>query len=39
MNTYEMRLNKALLNQHRQWFDYDTRAIKPEFAEHIPCPV
>jgi SAM-dependent methyltransferase len=38
MNTYEMRLNKALVDQHRQWFDYDTRTIKAEFAEHIPCP-
>jgi SAM-dependent methyltransferase len=39
MNTYETRLNKALVDQHRQWFDYDTRSIKAEFAEHIPCPV
>jgi 2-polyprenyl-3-methyl-5-hydroxy-6-metoxy-1,4-benzoquinol methylase len=39
MNTYQMRLNKALVEQHRQWFDYDTKTIKPEFAEHIACPV
>jgi hypothetical protein len=39
MNTYEMRWNKALVDQHRQWFDYGTKTIKAEFAEHIPCRV
>lgn len=39
MNTHEMRLNKALVDQHRQLFDYGTKTLKAEFAEHIPCPV
>lgn len=39
MNNYEMRLNKALVEQHQLWFDYATKSMKAEFAEHIPCPV
>lgn len=38
MTTYEDRLRNALSTQHRQWFDYDQKGIKPEFAEHISCP-
>jgi len=38
MSTYELRLHKALVDQHRRWFDYETKTIKSEFAEHIPCP-
>jgi 2-polyprenyl-3-methyl-5-hydroxy-6-metoxy-1,4-benzoquinol methylase len=36
--TYADRLRNALSVQHRQWFDYDKKCIKSEFAEHIPCP-
>lgn len=38
MTTYKDRLRAALGSQHRQWFDYERKCIKPEFAEHIPCP-
>lgn len=39
MDDYAKRLHDALVDQHRQWFDYDRREIKAEYAEFIPCPV
>lgn len=38
MTTYDDRLRNALSAQHREWFDYEKKSIKPEFAEHLPCP-
>lgn len=38
MTIYEKRLRAALDTQHRQWFDYELKGIRPEYAEHIPCP-
>lgn len=39
MDSYEARLHKALVDQHRRWFDYESKGIKAEYAESIPCPV
>lgn len=39
MTTYDDRLRDALRAQHREWFDYKQKSIKPEFAEFLPCPV
>lgn len=38
MTTYENRMRAALDAQHRKWFDYERKAMRPEYAEQIPCP-
>lgn len=39
MHDYEKRLQNALIEQHKKWFDYDHRTVKREFAQYIKCPV
>lgn len=38
LGTRDQRLEDALMESHRKWFDYETRSLKPEIAEIIPCP-
>jgi 2-polyprenyl-3-methyl-5-hydroxy-6-metoxy-1,4-benzoquinol methylase len=37
--TYAARLHAALVEQHRKCFDPERRALRPEYAEYIDCPV
>ena len=37
--TYAQRLDDAMQELHQKWFDYETRSLKPEYAEIISCPV
>lgn len=39
MTSYDDRLRDALLAQHRQVFDAQTRTLKHEAAEYLDCPV
>ncbi|MDT8903856.1 class I SAM-dependent methyltransferase [Anaeroselena agilis] len=39
MDNYEDRLKSALINQHKKWFDHNTRSLRPEHAQEINCPV
>ncbi len=39
MTDHEENLWKALIAQHRLFFDYDKQTLKAEYAEHIACPV
>lgn len=36
---WDQRLDDALEEVHKKWFDYETRSLKPEYAEIISCPV
>lgn len=38
MTDYANRLRSALSKQHQQWFDYESRTMKSEYAEYIDCP-
>lgn len=37
--TYAERLHAALVEQHRKCFDPERKALRPEYAEYITCPV
>ncbi len=39
MSEYGERLRLALLKQHNLYFDYDKKTLRPEYSEHINCPV
>ena len=39
INNWQKRWQAALQEQHRQMFDYDMRALKECFAQHVNCPV
>ena len=39
MKDFNIRLQNALLKQHKLVFDYDTRQLRNEFCEYIDCPV
>jgi len=36
---WKERWESALREQHRVLFDYETKSLKPEYAEYINCPV
>jgi 2-polyprenyl-3-methyl-5-hydroxy-6-metoxy-1,4-benzoquinol methylase len=37
--SYDERLKNALAEQHRKCFDQHRKALRPEYAEYIDCPV
>jgi len=39
MDEYATRLRNALVQQHEKCFDYEAKTLKPEYAQHIDCPV
>lgn len=38
-DSYSKRLHDALVEEHKLFFDYSTRALKPQFADNVGCPV
>lgn len=37
-NDYKMRMQKALLRQHQQIFDYEKKQLRDELCEYTDCP-
>lgn len=39
LSEHDERLRVALLKQHRLYFDYKQKTLKPEWRDHLDCPV